>query len=91
MGLVSKYTKRCGGRASRHGRTSGGSSRAFSWAGGRSVLGFGVAVRHDVSTSAKLAAACGTSAAALALAVPVVASAARPGYDHCRQFISELG
>jgi len=50
-----------------------------------------VTVRHDVSTSAKLAAACGTSAAALALAVPVVASAARPGYDHCRQFISELG
>lgn len=46
---------------------------------------------HAREKPAKFASACALAAASLALAVPLLGAAARPGYDHCSQFISELG
>lgn len=44
-----------------------------------------------VARAARGPAAAGLAAGALALATPLLAGAARPGYAHCSQFISELG
>jgi hypothetical protein len=47
--------------------------------------------RHGLELRDKAAAASGISAAAFAFSTPLLAGLAQPGYQHCSQFISELG
>lgn len=45
----------------------------------------------ETTTRARIAAACGFGAIAAAIATPLLGAAARPGYSHVTQYISELG
>lgn len=47
--------------------------------------------RSSGSLALRLAGASACLSAALALATPLLGAAARPGYSHCAQYISELG